>query len=206
MGHDGSKVERGGARPAIGAGTAANRPQRLLLVMRPPLAATLANALRDRLGCDVTVAHHLRTAWSLTTAHASDPAGQVASLRRWGAIIAQGDLDDGPGLALLSHARSVLPSLPTILLDVDEDHLVAESADPIFVTGRVRFTNLRDTALALIAAMGQPPVSLEPSVVGPRPPVVHEPLGAEAGPRPFASRPTSEPGVPRRRGAPFRWR
>lgn len=166
----------------------------------------LANGLRERLGCDVTVAHHLRTAWSLTTAHALDAAGQVKGLRRWGALIAQADLDDGPGLALLSHARTLLPELPAILLDVDHDHPISNPSDQAFVTGRVPFTTVRETTLALIAAMGRPPESLEPSVVGPGAPLEHEPLTEAPGTRPFAHNPSPDSCLPKGRGAPFRWR
>jgi hypothetical protein len=174
--------------------------------MRPPLAGLLAAALRDRLGTDVTVAHHLRTAWSLTTAHALDLEGKIAGLRRWGALIAQADLDDGPGLALLSHAHSVLPELPSILLDVDTDTRSGHPSDTAFVTGRVPYTNVRDTALSLIAAMGRPHDSVESSTLGTRPPVAHEPLPGEAGPRPFSQGPAATPAPPRRRASPFRWR
>ena len=185
--------------------------------MRPHHSAALATALRRLLVCDVTVAHHLRTAWSLTTAGASESTGPRPGLDRWAALIAQSDLEDGPGLALLSHAQTLAPALPAILLLVpDHDAEVrarattppqsSQGRSDAFFSHEVAFTNPIDTAHALVRAMGEALEAQEPSGIGPRPGADLEPLAGEPGAGAFTGANTPSARTLRPRGAPFRWR
>lgn len=180
--------------------------------MRPQRSAELATALRRLLGCDVTVAHHLRTAWSLTTAGAAD-GSRAPGLERWAAIVAQSDLDDGPGLALLSHAQTLAPALPAILLLLPETDLDDPLSWPhrpapaeVFFTQQVPFTTPADTAHALVRAMGQAVEAQEPSGIGPRPGAELEPLVGEPGVGAFTGPTAARVTTLRPRRGPFRWR